>query len=109
MIRDIVLVIFVHFAIIVFLSCEGSSGGDHSDNSDPVAAHSTLTWDGSSGVCLSCHTDEAEDIYASTHYQWQGDALYMVNGPEKQGKITGGFQFWSTLHKCDIFVFISSA
>ncbi len=90
MVRNIVSVILVHFAIIILLSCGGSSGGDHSDNSDSDAvAHSSLTWDGSPGVCLSCHTDEAEDIYASTHYQWQGDALYMTIGPEKQGKIAG--------------------
>ena len=54
-----------------------------------AAAHSGLAWDGSPGVCLSCHRGEAEDMYASTHYQWQGDALYMSHGPLKQGKIAG--------------------
>ena len=52
-----------------------------------VVAHAGLTWDGSPGICLSCHANEAVDMYASTHYQWQGDALYMTHGPEKQGKI----------------------
>ncbi len=57
----------------------GSSGG-----SEP---HAGLTWDGSPGVCLSCHEEEARDMYASAHYQWQGVALYRTNGPELQGKI----------------------
>lgn len=67
-------------------NCDGSdkicSGGG-------AAVHANLTWDGSPGICLSCHTDEAKDMYASTHYQWQGDALYMTHGPQKQGKIAG--------------------
>ena len=54
-----------------------------------AAVHAGLTWDGSAGVCLSCHIDEAEDMYRSTHYQWKGDALYMTHGPQKQGKIDG--------------------
>lgn len=54
-----------------------------------AAAHSSLAWDGSPGVCLSCHMGEAEDMYAATHYQWQGEALYMSHGPLQQGKIAG--------------------
>ena len=57
--------------------------------SSGASAHAGLTWDGSPGLCLSCHQDETEDMYASTHYQWQGDALYMTHGPQKQGKIDG--------------------
>ena len=34
-------------------------------------------------------TKEAEDMYASTHYQWQGEALYMTHGPQKQAKTAG--------------------
>jgi hypothetical protein len=52
-----------------------------------VVAHAGLTWDGSPGICLSCHANEAAHMYASTHYQWQGDALYMTHGPQMQGKI----------------------
>jgi Cytochrome c bacterial len=96
MIRNIVSVIIVYVSFLALVSCgggggdSGGSGGDSGDNSDGnVAVHSNLAWDGSPGVCLSCHADEAEDMYASTHYQWQGDAQYMVNGPQKQGKITG--------------------
>ena len=63
-------------------------GGDSSCDSGAVA-HANLKWDGSQGVCLSCHEKEARDMYASTHYQWQGDALYMSGGPQKQGKIAG--------------------
>lgn len=65
-------------------NCDGS---DQACGDSGAAAHAGLTWDGSPGICLSCHLDEAEDMYASTHYQWQGDALYMVHGPQKQGKI----------------------
>ena len=52
-----------------------------------AAAHTSLTWDGSPGRCLSCHIDKAEDMYASTHYQWQGETPYMTHGPQMQGKI----------------------
>lgn len=64
--------------------------GDVVCSADAATAHANLTRDGSPGICLSCHTDEAEDMYASTHYQWQGDALYMSHGPQKQGKSAGG-------------------
>jgi len=67
-------------------NCDGS---DKICSDGGAAAHASLTWDGSAGICLSCHTDEAEDMYAATHYQWQGDALYMSHGPLKQGKIAG--------------------
>ena len=67
-------------------NCDGS---DKACSGGGAAAHANLTWDGSPGICLSCHTDEAKDMYASTHYQWQGDALYMAHGPQKQGKIAG--------------------
>jgi len=59
----------------------------------PVAVnHATLTWDGSPGVCLSCHGEQAKQMYASSHYQWQGEALYdAANGPLLQGKISDAF------------------
>ena len=67
-------------------NCDGS---DKMCSGGGAAAHANLTWNGSPGICLSCHADEARDMYASTHYQWQGDALYMTHGPQKQGKIAG--------------------
>lgn len=38
--------------------------------------------------CINCHTLEATEVHASLHYQWQGDAPYMVNGGSPQGKLT---------------------
>jgi len=67
-------------------NCDGS---DKVCSNGGAAAHASLRWDGSPGICLSCHLDEAKDMYASTHYQWQGDALYMTHGPQQQGKIAG--------------------
>jgi len=66
--------------------CNGVDLVTTGDGSD---AHATLSWDGSPGICLSCHGDEARDMYGSTHYQWQGEALYMTHGPNLQGKIAG--------------------
>jgi hypothetical protein len=51
------------------------NGVDLITTSDGSNAHATLSWDGSPGICLSCHGDEARDMYGSTHYQWQGEAL----------------------------------
>jgi hypothetical protein len=48
--------------------------------------HAALTWDGSPGVCLPCHRQQAQQVYASAHYQWKGEALYRTNGPAVQGK-----------------------
>ena len=66
------------------LVTSGSGGGS--------GPHAALTWDGSPGVCLSCHGEEAKQMYASAHYQWQGEALYdAANGPMLQGKISDAF------------------
>jgi hypothetical protein len=68
--------------------CDGVdlvSGGGGGGESNP---HAGLSWDGSPGVCLSCHTQEAHDMYASAHYQWEGPALYRTSGPLMQGKIS---------------------
>jgi hypothetical protein len=59
--------------------------GGGSGESNP---HAKLTWDGSPGVCLSCHKEQAKEMYASTHYQWEGEALYRTSGPPMQGKIS---------------------
>lgn len=54
----------------------------------PTGGHEGLTYTGP-GMCVGCHDVEARDMFASTHYQWQGDAIYMASGPAKQGKIYG--------------------
>ncbi|MEJ2492690.1 MAG: MopE-related protein [Desulfuromonadales bacterium] len=54
----------------------------------PTGGHEGLTYSGP-GMCVDCHSTEARDMFASTHYQWQGDPIYMTGGPAKQGKIAG--------------------
>jgi hypothetical protein len=50
--------------------------------------HSGLSWAAAGyKTCLSCHADKATDVFKSVHYQWQGSAGEMVNGPAQQGKI----------------------
>ena len=66
----------------------GSSGGGSTGGGTGATGHANLTWDGSPGVCLSCHKEQAKEMYASTHYQWQGEALYRTSGPLMQGKIS---------------------
>jgi hypothetical protein len=76
-----------------------SSGGETSSpaenpagNPAPAVDHTTLAWDGAAGLCLPCHTEQAKQMYASAHYQWQGEALYdAANGPLLQGKISDAF------------------
>lgn len=52
--------------------------------------HATLTYTGSA-MCVSCHETEARDLHASDHYQWQGHAQYITNGPSIQGKLHTAF------------------
>ena len=94
--RKIIFILGTFLGVAILSACTSGGGGDGDDvnsnstsASDASIAHANLTWDGSPGRCLSCHTEEAEDMYASTHYQWQGEALYMTHGPQKQGKIAG--------------------
>ena len=55
----------------------------------PTGGHEGLTYTGPE-MCVSCHRVEASDMFASTHYQWQGDPLYMTNQDQpRQGKISG--------------------
>ncbi len=54
-----------------------------SSSSNP---HASLTWTGYT-VCLSCHSAEAMEVQASAHYQWEGQAIDMVNGAPVQGKL----------------------
>lgn len=51
--------------------------------------HQNLTYNGP-GTCLDCHNGEAHDVFGSTHYQWKGEATYMVDGSSLlQGKHAG--------------------
>jgi cytochrome c553 len=52
--------------------------------------HAALTYTGAA-MCLQCHDAEARDLHASVHYQWQGHAQYMTNGPSVQGKLHTAF------------------
>ncbi|MDO9109745.1 MAG: hypothetical protein Q7U40_03750, partial [Desulfatirhabdiaceae bacterium] len=51
-----------------------------------ATVHNGQTWQGLQN-CLSCHESEALEMHGSSHYQWQGQALYTVNGPALQGKL----------------------
>lgn len=48
--------------------------------------HRGLRWTGT-GTCLACHESEAREVHTSVHNQWMGEALYTVNGPDRQGKM----------------------
>jgi hypothetical protein len=55
----------------------------------PSGDHENLTYNGP-GTCLECHESEASDVHGSTHYQWKGEAPYMVDGNYLlQGKDAG--------------------
>ena len=55
-------------------------------HSDPHADLSYLDYPTN---CLGCHTDQANEVHASTHYKWLGEAPDMVNGQGiPQGKLT---------------------
>jgi len=51
-----------------------------------MAEHTGQTWQGSQN-CITCHETEVNEVHGSGHYQWQGQALYTVNGPSVQGKL----------------------
>ena len=66
---------------------EGGENNNHGNNSS--AYHSDLTYTGPT-MCLECHQNEAHNIFDSTHYQWGGNANYMLNKPDIiQGKMWG--------------------
>lgn len=53
-----------------------------------IPEHAELTFSEYPANCLGCHSGEADDIYHSTHYRWQGEATDMVNGVgQLQGKL----------------------
>lgn len=51
-----------------------------------ATVHNGQMWHGAQ-ACLTCHESEAFEMHGSSHYQWQGQALYTVNGPDVQGKL----------------------
>lgn len=58
---------------------------------DPYAEdpHADLSYQDYPANCLECHTDQASEVHASTHYQWLGEAPDMTNGSFiLQGKLT---------------------
>jgi hypothetical protein len=68
---------------------------DTAGNKEPVKSqtytissnpHANLTWTGY-GMCQECHTTQAQAMYQSVHYQWQGSAAEMTTGPATQGKM----------------------
>jgi hypothetical protein len=66
--------------------CDGS---DRVDGGTTTGPHANLTFAGYPGNCLSCHADEANGMFGSTHYQWLGDTPDMVNATgQPQGKLT---------------------
>lgn len=50
---------------------------------------SIKVWNGTA-TCLTCHLEEAEQVFSSSHYQWLGETPYMTNGPDVQGKLDIG-------------------
>lgn len=53
-----------------------------------VNPHASLSWQGR-GTCLACHEKEAQEMFGSVHYQWQGAAPAMSTGAARQGKMVG--------------------
>ena len=67
---------------------ESKGAAESEETGESTEGHEGLVYTGP-GMCLDCHSDEAADMFDSTHYQLQGEALYMTEGPSLQGKISG--------------------
>ena len=52
----------------------------------PTGNHSSQVWTGAQ-QCQQCHTQQANEVHGSVHYQWQGQAPYGISGPPIQGKL----------------------
>ena len=51
--------------------------------------HANLNYQDYPANCLECHTDQANEVHASTHYKWLGEVPDMVNDQgTPQGKLT---------------------
>ena len=66
-------------------AAETKSSFDHTGLSGTFTTGQEAT-----AVCLSCHTDQANDFMQTVHWTWEGDADKMVNwdGTEEVGKMT---------------------
>ena len=53
----------------------------------PTPGHDGLVYADYPTSCIGCHGQQASDMEASVHYQWQGNAPDMVNGASQQGKL----------------------
>ena len=66
----------------------GSAGGDRQAAGQGQPATPTSPGTAAPGCVCPATRSRRKEMYASTHYQWQGDALYRTSGPLKQGKIS---------------------
>ncbi len=89
---------------LLLLLVSGCAPAEADDDKDKAATESTQTTEVRTTVveehaglsyadypanCLECHTDQANEVHASTHYQWLGEAPDMSNGSFiLQGKLT---------------------
>ena len=65
------------------------SSGCQPEDSYAEDPHADLSYQDYPTNCLKCHTDQASEVHASTHYQWLGEAPDMANGSFiLQGKLT---------------------
>ncbi|PKN11326.1 MAG: alpha-2-macroglobulin [Deltaproteobacteria bacterium HGW-Deltaproteobacteria-4] len=60
--------------------------GLYTIGSVPPSGHAGLTWTGY-GLCITCHSAQAQAMYQSVHYQWKGSAAEVTTGPATQGKM----------------------
>ncbi|MEW6336665.1 MAG: hypothetical protein AB1625_04610 [Acidobacteriota bacterium] len=72
--------------------------------------HAKLRWQGP-GTCLRCHDSEARQVFFSDHYQWSGDAPFIVGSDGPQGKMTAINSYcgnitgnWGGCSKCHVGV-----
>jgi hypothetical protein len=73
----------------VFFNCDSSVVTPTPQPKPTTGDHDNLTYNGP-GTCLECHENEAHEVHGSTHYQWKGEAPYMVDGNYMlQGKDAG--------------------
>lgn len=73
-----------------FLLSSGCQPEDpYVEDPNPEDPHADLSYQDYPANCLECHTDQASEVHASTHYQWLGEAPDMANGSFiLQGKLT---------------------
>ena len=71
------------------VSADGNPDPGNGGGTAGSGPHANLTYGAYPGNCLSCHSEQADQMMQTTHYQWLGDAPDMINGPgQRQGKLT---------------------